>query len=131
MVSMSVGVFAVCASTNGANLTDGVDGLAAGVFATALAGTGTALVLAAPPLRTVAEIWWPPPPLPPTAATVAELLPSLAKFCSAVAGSACGFLIAVNAHPARVFMGDCGSLALGGALVGAAMGAGTWVGADA
>jgi len=39
----------------------------------------------------------------------------LTIFCSAVFGAAVGFLW-YNAHPAQVFMGDTGSLALGGAL---------------
>ena len=45
---------------------------------------------------------------------------SLAVFCSAVAGAALGFL-KFNIHPAKVFMGDTGSLALGGALAAVAV----------
>ncbi|WP_346354582.1 phospho-N-acetylmuramoyl-pentapeptide-transferase [Azotosporobacter soli] len=76
-------------TTNAVNLTDGLDGLAAGVTVIAAA----------------------------VYAWVAYLLGalSLGVFCAALAGAALGFL-RYNAHPARVFMGDTGSLALGGAL---------------
>jgi phospho-N-acetylmuramoyl-pentapeptide-transferase len=74
---------------NGVNLTDGLDGLAGGTVAiAAFAYTGVALHLGAP---------------------------ELAAFCAAIGGACLGFLW-FNAHPARVFMGDTGSMALGGAL---------------
>ena len=44
--------------------------------------------------------------------------PELAVFCGAMAGACLGFL-KFNAHPAKIFMGDTGSLALGGALAAA------------
>lgn len=75
--------------TNGVNLTDGLDGLAAGCVALALAS------YAAVALR------------------VGQ--PDLAAFAAAVAGSCLGFLW-FNAHPAEVIMGDVGSQALGAAL---------------
>ncbi len=81
-------VFVFAAESNATNLTDGVDGLAAGTGAIALLGLGA---LAAP-----------------------ISLP-LMLFCACLSGSYVGFLIH-NRHPARVFMGDTGSLALGGAL---------------
>lgn len=87
-------VFVLLGTSNGVNLTDGLDGLAAGatVFTSAafvllalLSGkVGTAIVLAA------------------------------------VTGGCLGFLF-YNRHPAKVFMGDTGSLALGGALGAAAV----------
>jgi phospho-N-acetylmuramoyl-pentapeptide-transferase len=80
--------FALVAESNATNLTDGVDGLAAGTCALAFLGLG---VLA---LTTV---------------------PSLAIFCAAIAGGCLGFVVH-NRNPATVFMGDTGSLALGGAL---------------
>lgn len=81
-------VFTIVAESNGVNLTDGLDGLAAGTCALAL--TGMAVVLA------------------PTCYP-------LAVFSCALAGAACGFL-AYNHHVASCFMGDTGSLAFGGAL---------------
>ena len=76
-------------TTNAVNLTDGLDGLAAGV--TAIAAVVYTFVT-----YLFGEI-------------------ALAVFCAALAGAAIGFL-RYNAHPAQVFMGDTGSLALGGAL---------------
>ncbi|NEU73263.1 phospho-N-acetylmuramoyl-pentapeptide-transferase [Hassallia byssoidea VB512170] len=80
--------FVLVAESNATNLTDGIDGLAAGTVAIAIFALG---VLIAP-----------------------TSLP-LMVFCAAVSGSCLGFL-AHNRNPARVFMGDTGSLALGGAL---------------
>lgn len=74
---------------NAVNFADGLDGLAAGL--TAIAALAAALAL------------------PP------GLQESLGVFSLAVAGGCLGFLW-FNCHPARVFMGDTGSLALGGAL---------------
>ncbi len=75
--------------SNAVNLTDGLDGLAAGA---ALLAFLTYIIIAA-----------------------AGGLPELAVFAAAAAGSLAGFL-RFNYHPAQVFMGDTGSLALGGAL---------------
>ena len=80
--------FVLVAESNATNLTDGVDGLAAGTGAIALLGLG---------------------------AVVAPISPNLMLFCGCMAGSYVGFLVH-NRNPARVFMGDTGSLALGGAL---------------
>ena len=52
-------------------------------------------------------------------ATTREL-PDMAMFCGALAGGCFGFLV-YNLHPARVFMGDVGSLGLGGALAAVAV----------
>ncbi|MBP2639513.1 MAG: mraY [Firmicutes bacterium] len=81
-------------TTNAVNLTDGLDGLAA--------GTGTIASLAY--------------------ACIAFFFghAELAVFCMALAGACLGFL-RYNAHPARVFMGDTGSLAIGGALAAVAV----------
>ncbi|WP_228024828.1 phospho-N-acetylmuramoyl-pentapeptide-transferase [cf. Phormidesmis sp. LEGE 11477] len=80
--------FVLVAESNATNLTDGVDGLMAGAGAIALLGLG---------------------------ALVAPTHPDLTVFCAALSGSCLGFL-AHNRNPANVFMGDTGSLALGGAL---------------
>ena len=93
----------VCAS-NAVNLTDGLDGLAIGATLIAAATyavftyvAGNAVVagyLQVPFVRGTGEA---------------------AVFCSALVGASLGFLW-FNAHPAEVFMGDVGSLALGGAI---------------
>lgn len=83
-----LGAFVVAAESNAVNLTDGLDGLAGGTCAIALLGLG---------------------------AVVAPDWPGLMIFCACLSGSCLGFLVH-NHNPARVFMGDTGSLALGGAL---------------
>ena len=88
-------VFTMVAMVNAVNLTDGLDGLASGT---------TAIVSAA---------------LMVLAMTVAGAN-SAAGFLAAVMGACLGFL-AFNKHPARIFMGDTGSLALGGAITTAAI----------
>jgi len=94
----------IVGSSNAVNLTDGLDGLAIGSVVVA-AGTYTLLTYAAGNYR-VAEylrIAWVPG------------AGELAVFCGAMVGASLGFLW-FNAHPAEIFMGDVGSLALGGAL---------------
>lgn len=90
-------VVAITATSNAVNLSDGLDGLATGLCA--IASTGFALI------------------------ALKDGAPSVAMAGLALAGACLGFLF-FNRHPARVFMGDVGSLALGGAL--AAMAA--WLG---
>ncbi len=90
-----LGIFYLCLWGNAMNFTDGLDGLAAGTTCIA------SLALAA---------------------TVGFYAPGVAAFYGAVAGACTGFLW-FNAHPARVFMGDTGSLALGMGLGAAAIAA--------
>ena len=97
-------VFVIVASSNAVNLTDGLDGLAIGctvIAAGALAVltylSGHATFAAYLELQRMPQIG------------------ELTIFCGAMVGSAIGFLW-YNAHPAEVFMGDVGSLALGGAI---------------
>ncbi|MEA5580572.1 phospho-N-acetylmuramoyl-pentapeptide-transferase [Nodularia harveyana UHCC-0300] len=85
--------FVLVAESNATNLTDGIDGLAAGTVAIALLALG---------------------------AVIAPAYPGLMVFCAALSGGCLGFL-AHNRNPARVFMGDTGSLALGGALAAVAL----------
>ncbi len=87
-------VFLVMGYANAVNLTDGLDGLAAGSCVASFA----ALALVG----------------------VAVAAPTMAVFAGAVAGACLGFL-AHNRHPARVWMGDTGSLALGAALASIAV----------
>ncbi|WP_462406451.1 phospho-N-acetylmuramoyl-pentapeptide-transferase [Gracilibacillus sp. Marseille-QA3620] len=82
-------IFWLVGFSNAVNLTDGLDGLVSGTSAIAF---GAFAVLA-----------W------------NQQNYEVALFCVAVVGAVLGFLV-FNAHPAKVFMGDTGSLALGGAL---------------
>ncbi|QOY34373.1 phospho-N-acetylmuramoyl-pentapeptide-transferase [Anaerobacillus isosaccharinicus] len=81
-------------ASNAVNLTDGLDGLLAGTAAIAF-GAYAVISFSAEQL-------------------------DIAMFCAAVVGAVLGFLV-FNAHPAKVFMGDTGSLALGGALAAVAI----------
>jgi phospho-N-acetylmuramoyl-pentapeptide-transferase len=82
-------IFWLVGFSNAVNLTDGLDGLVSGTAAIAF---GALSILA----------WY-------------KGNFDVAIFCVAVVGAVLGFLV-FNAHPAKVFMGDTGSLALGGAL---------------
>jgi phospho-N-acetylmuramoyl-pentapeptide-transferase len=94
-------------ATNAVNLTDGLDGLAISVFAvSAAAFTVLAYVNGN---RVLAEY------LGLLRFTPAGEAGQLTIFCGALVGGSLGFLW-WNAHPADMFMGDVGSLALGGAL---------------
>ncbi|MFZ4666015.1 MAG: phospho-N-acetylmuramoyl-pentapeptide-transferase [Prochlorotrichaceae cyanobacterium] len=86
-------VFVLTAESNATNLTDGLDGLAAGTGSLVLAGLGVYIL---------------------------PEYPELTLFCLAMSGAYLGFLLH-NRNPAKVFMGDTGSLALGGALASVAI----------
>jgi phospho-N-acetylmuramoyl-pentapeptide-transferase len=88
MLFWPLAIFILAAESNATNLTDGVDGLAAGTVAIALLGLG---------------------------AIAAPISFGLAIFCACLSGGCLGFVVH-NRNPASVFMGDTGSLALGGAL---------------
>jgi phospho-N-acetylmuramoyl-pentapeptide-transferase len=94
----------VVGSSNAVNLTDGLDGLAIGAT---LIASGTFAILAYIAGNAKAANYL----LVPHVAGTGEL----AVFCAAIVGASLGFLW-FNAHPAEVFMGDTGSLALGAAL---------------
>jgi len=90
-------------TSNAVNLTDGLDGLATGLTAIA-AGAFAVFAYLFGRIDTAAYLF-------------VFYLPGageLAVFCAALMGAALGFLW-FNAHPAEVFMGDTGSLAIGGA----------------
>jgi len=97
-------VLVLVGSSNAVNLTDGLDGLAISTFAIA-AATFTALAYVTGH-RVLAEYL-----LLVRFAPAAELT----IFCGSLVGASLGFLW-YNSYPAEVFMGDVGSLALGGAL---------------
>ncbi len=90
--------FIVVGTANAVNLTDGLDGLASGV--TLIVALAYALLCRA----------W--------------ALASLGWFAAGMAGTCLGFLV-FNIHPAKVFMGDTGSLALGGGVAALALLTGT------
>lgn len=86
-------ILVLMGTANGINLTDGLDGLAAGVTFFVISALGIICLMTAHY--------------------------SLTVFCGAVAGACLGFLV-FNRHPARIFMGDTGSMALGGAVAAVA-----------
>ncbi|NPC96425.1 phospho-N-acetylmuramoyl-pentapeptide-transferase [Nocardioides sp. zg-DK7169] len=107
--------FIVTATSNAANLTDGADGLLAGI---------SAMVFGA---YVLVNVWQNNQRCGSTRAAVVEAQCyevrdplDLAVFSAAIAGACIGFLW-WNAKPARIMMGDVGSLALGGALAGLAI----------
>ena len=97
-------VFIMVGSSNAVNLTDGLDGLAIGLMVIA-AGAMTALSYV------TGHVVW------AEYLGLARLQHSqeLTVFCGSMVGASLGFLY-YNCHPAEVFMGDVGSLALGGGL---------------
>ena len=92
-VYMVFAAFVIVATVNAVNLTDGVDGLATGVTLT------VALFFL------VVSLMW--------------KITDLSIFAAALVGGLCAFLL-YNFHPAKVFMGDTGSLFLGGTVCGLA-----------
>jgi phospho-N-acetylmuramoyl-pentapeptide-transferase len=94
----------IVGSSNAVNLTDGLDGLAIGCTVIA---AGALTVLTYISGHAVFADYLELPRIP----QVAELT----VFCGAMVGASIGFLW-YNAHPAEIFMGDVGSLALGGAI---------------
>lgn len=97
-------VFIIVASSNSVNLTDGLDGLAAGASIIALvAFSAIAYIVSRADWSSYLYLTYVP--------DAAELT----VFGSALLGTGLGFLW-YNSHPAEVFMGDTGSLALGGTI---------------
>ena len=92
-----LGLFVFLAESNATNLTDGLDGLASGCGALVFTGLGLQLMLRGN-----------------------DGDPAIAGFCLAMAGCWLGFLMH-NRNPARVFMGDTGSLAMGASLTAVAL----------
>jgi len=96
--------FVVAGTANGVNLTDGLDGLAIGLTIIC-AGALAVLVYVAGHSEISAYLDVPTVPL------AAELT----IFCGSIVGASLAFLW-YNSHPAEIFMGDVGSLSLGGSL---------------
>lgn len=107
--------FIVTATSNGANLTDGADGLLAG--ASAMIFGAYMLVNACQHTQLCGSSR--PTVVGPQCYQVRDPL-DLAVFAAAIAAACVGFLW-WNAKPARIIMGDVGSLAIGGALAGLAI----------
>lgn len=97
-------VIVVVGSSNAVNLTDGLDGLAIGLVG--IAATANAFIVYLGGNRIISDYL-----------KIQYIAGSgeLTVFCGAMLGTCLGFLW-YNAHPAEVFMGDTGSLSLGGAL---------------
>jgi phospho-N-acetylmuramoyl-pentapeptide-transferase len=97
-------IVVIVGSSNAVNLTDGLDGLAIGLVG--IAATANAVLVYIGGHKVISEY------------LKIQYIPGsgeLAVFCGALLGASLGFLW-YNAHPAEVFMGDVGSLSLGGAL---------------
>ena len=94
-----IAAFIIVSESNAINFTDGLDGLAGLISATAFAAFGA--------IALVQEQYF------------------LARFCFTIVGALFGFLW-FNVHPAELFMGDTGSLALGATLAVVALMTGQW-----
>ncbi len=99
-----IAAFVIVATSNAVNLTDGLDGLAIGPV---MIAAGTFLILSYAAGNLVIADY--------LAIEYVSGAGQLAIFCGALVGGGLGFLW-FNASPAQLFMGDVGSLALGGAL---------------
>ena len=95
-----IAAFIIVASSNAVNFTDGLDGLAGLIAATAFAAYGGVALIQGQYF--------------------------IGRFCFTLVGSLFGFLW-FNVHPAKLFMGDTGSLALGAVLATVALMTGQWV----
>ena len=91
-IYVSFAAFAIIAASNGVNITDGLDGLAGGTLVFAFVAFLLVALLNEP-----------------------DAQPNLAFLCALIIGALLGFLW-FNVHPAQIFMGDSGSLALGATL---------------
>jgi phospho-N-acetylmuramoyl-pentapeptide-transferase len=100
LIYLPIAIFSIVAMSNAVNLTDGLDTLAAGLAGIAFVSYG---IIA-----------------------YQQGQVGVVTFCFTMVGSLMGFLW-FNAHPAQVFMGDTGSLAIGAALATAAFMTGQWL----
>ncbi len=100
LIYIPIAVLVISGSANAVNLTDGLDSLAGGTAAVAFVAYGIIAFLQG-------QI-------------------QVVTFCFTMAGALLGFLW-YNAHPAQVFMGDTGSLAIGASLATAAFMTGQWL----
>jgi phospho-N-acetylmuramoyl-pentapeptide-transferase len=97
-------IFVIVGSSNAVNLTDGIDGLAIGLVGIACLGNGALVYISGHAgFSEYLHVLF----LPGTG--------ELTVFCGAMFGASLGFLW-YNSYPAEIFMGDVGSLSLGGSL---------------
>lgn len=97
-------IVVIVGSSNAVNLTDGIDGLAIGLVAIAILANGVLVYISGHKgLAQYLQVLYLPG------------IGELTVFCGAMLGASLGFLW-YNAYPASVFMGDVGSLSLGGSL---------------
>tara|TARA_Y100001968_G_scaffold166136_1_gene152209 strand:+ start:1591 stop:2604 length:1014 start_codon:yes stop_codon:yes gene_type:complete len=92
-----LGIFVLLSESNSSNLTDGLDGLLSGCSALIFAGLAITIAI---DNQSISE--------------------TLAPFCIVMSGCCMGFLL-LNKYPAKLFMGDSGSLAIGASLGGVAL----------
>ena len=92
-----LGIFVLLAESNSTNLTDGLDGLLSGCSVLIFTGLAISILIENPSNNS-----------------------TLAPLCIAMAGACMGFLF-LNKYPAKLFMGDSGSLAIGASLGGIAL----------
>jgi len=92
-----LGIFVLLAESNSTNLTDGLDGLLSGCSAIIFIGLAISILIEDP-----------------------NKTQTLAPLCIVMSGSCMGFLF-LNKYPAKIFMGDTGSLAIGASLGGIAL----------
>jgi len=92
-----LGIFVLLAESNSTNLTDGLDGLLSGCSVLIFTGLAITILIENPNTNS-----------------------TLATICIVMAGACMGFLF-LNKYPAKLFMGDSGSLALGASLGGIAL----------
>lgn len=102
-------VFIYLAVTNSVNLTDGLDGLAGGVSVVYLFGFIGVLSVYIHDLKMLGE-----------SVIIINELTNVLVLCGGVAGAIIAFLC-FNSHPAKIFMGDTGSLAIGAFIASAAV----------
>ncbi len=95
-----IAMFIIVAMTNAVNFTDGMDGLAGLISATCFAAYGVISLMSG-------QVY-------------------IARFCFTIVGAIFGFLW-FNVHPAQLFMGDTGSLAIGATLAYVALMTGQWL----
>lgn len=98
-IYVPIAAFIIVAESNAVNFTDGLDGLAGLIAATAIAAFGGIALM--------------------------QEQTYLARFCFILVGALFGFLW-FNVHPAQLFMGDTGSMALGSVLAVVALMTGQW-----
>ena len=92
-----IGIFVLLAESNSTNLTDGLDGLLSGCSILIFTGLAITILIENPNNNE-----------------------TLAPLCIVMAGTCMGFLL-LNKYPAKLFMGDSGSLAIGASLAGIAL----------